>query len=82
MHCFALLGIFVLICCVRAGLWQGEAGELAMAEPAAEGSQWCAQAICIPLWKRRCLHLRAGFKRFARHEEKELLLGLGLESLG
>lgn len=51
------------------GLCQGEAGELATAASPAGGSQWCAEAICLPLCKRCSLHLRVGFKRFARREE-------------
>lgn len=40
-----------------------------MAESSADGSQWCAEAICIPLCKRCFLHLPVGFKRFAWQEE-------------
>lgn len=55
--------------CESGGLCQGEAGELPIGASPADGSQGCAEAICLPLCKRCFLHLRVGFKRFARQEE-------------
>lgn len=45
LFCFAW-NIFAHLIYESQGLCQGEAGELASAEIAADGSQWCAKAMC------------------------------------
>jgi len=45
LFCFAW-NIFARLIYESQGLCQGEAGELASAEIAADGSQWCAKAMC------------------------------------
>lgn len=74
LFCFAW-NIFACLIYESQGLCQGEAGELAIAEISADGSQWCAKAICIQLCKQCFLHLPVGFKRFARQGEENCSWG-------